>query len=95
MRGLNDRFLLEALEGQAGRDEKGITVQNANLRNYQWSQAEGQSRNVSQTPTLQYSVAGDVILVRFGTKSHSEKPVSTTKSASMSFNRVPVSVPLP
>jgi hypothetical protein len=59
-------FLLEALEGQADRDEKGfITVQDANRHVTNGVKLWASQRYVSQTPTMQYTVAGDIILVRY------------------------------
>ena len=58
-------FLLEALEGRADRDEKGfVTVQDANRHVANGVKLWASQRNLSQTPTLQYTVAGDIILVR-------------------------------
>jgi hypothetical protein len=58
-------FLLEALEGQADRDEKGfVTVQDASRHVTNGVKLWASQRNTSQTPTLQYIVAGDIILVR-------------------------------
>jgi len=59
-------FLLEALEGQADRDEKGfVTVQDANRHVTNGVKLWASQRNLSQIPTLQYTVAGDIILVRY------------------------------
>ena len=59
-------FLLEALAGQADRDEKGfVTVQDANRHVTNGVKLWASQRNLSQTPTLQYTVAGDIILVRY------------------------------
>ena len=58
-------FLLEALEGRADRDEKGfVTVQDANQHVTNGVKLWASQRNLSQIPTLQYTVAGDIILVR-------------------------------
>lgn len=59
-------FLLEALTGEADRDEKGfVTIQDVN-----WHVADGvklwaAQHNVSQTPTLQYTVAGDIVICEY------------------------------
>lgn len=56
-------FLLEALEGKADRDGKGfVTVQDANRHVTNAVKLWASHRNASQTPTLQYTVAGDIIL---------------------------------
>lgn len=56
-------FLLEALAGAADRDGKGfVTVQDANRHVADGVKLWAAQRNLSQTPTLQYSVAGDIIL---------------------------------
>lgn len=56
-------FLLEALAGAADRDSKGfVTVQDANRHVANGVKLWASQRNLSQTPTLQYSVAGDIIL---------------------------------
>jgi uncharacterized caspase-like protein len=58
-------FLLEALAGQADRDDKGfVTVQDANRHVTNGVKLWASQHNTSQTPTLQYTVAGDIILVR-------------------------------
>jgi hypothetical protein len=59
-------FLLEALEGQADRDEKGfVTVQDANRHVVNGVRLWASQRNLSQTPTLEGKLAGDIILVRY------------------------------
>jgi len=59
-------FLLEALAGEADRDEKGfITVQDASRHVTNGVKLWASQRDTSQTPTLQYTVAGDIILVRY------------------------------
>lgn len=59
-------FLLEALTGEADRDGKGfITVQDASRHVTNGVKLWASQRNASQTPTLQYTVAGDIILVRY------------------------------
>jgi hypothetical protein len=56
-------YLLEALAGAADRDSKGfVTVQDANRHVANAVKLWASQRNLSQTPTLQYSVAGDIIL---------------------------------
>jgi hypothetical protein len=56
-------FLLEAISGQADQDNKGfVTVQDANRYVVNGVKLWASKRSVSQTPTLQYSVAGDIIL---------------------------------
>jgi uncharacterized caspase-like protein len=68
----NDRsvfthFLLEALTGDADRDQKGfVTVQDVSHHVTNGVKLWASQRNTSQTPTLQYTVAGDIILVRYG-----------------------------
>jgi hypothetical protein len=81
-------FLLEALEGQADQDEKGfVTVQDANRHVVNGVKLWASQRNVSQTPTLQYTVAGDIILTHPGTQPSKFTPAPPP--------RVVVSVPLP
>jgi hypothetical protein len=59
-------FLLEALAGAADRDEKGfVTVQDASRHVTNGVKLWASQRNTSQIPTLQYTVAGDIILVRY------------------------------
>lgn len=59
-------FLLEALAGAADRDEKGfVTVQDASRHVTDGVKLWASQRNMSQIPTLQYTVAGDIILVRY------------------------------
>jgi hypothetical protein len=59
-------FLLEALAGQADWDEKGfVTVQDASRHVTNGVKLWASQRNTSQTPTLQYAVAGDIILVNY------------------------------
>ena len=56
-------YLLEALTGKADLDEKGfVTVQDLNRHLTNAVKPWGAQRNVSQTPTLQYTVSGDIIL---------------------------------
>lgn len=58
-------FLLEALAGQADRDEKGfVTIQDANRHVTHSVKLWASQRNTGQTPTLQCAMAGDIILVR-------------------------------
>ena len=59
-------FLLEALAGQADRDEKGfVTVQDANRHVVNGVKLWASQHNVSQAPTLQYTVAGDIVLSNY------------------------------
>lgn len=59
-------FLLEALGGEADRDEKGfVTVQDVSRHVVNGVRLWASQRNTSQTPTLQYTVAGDIILTRY------------------------------
>jgi serine/threonine protein kinase len=56
-------YLLDALRGQADREEKGfVTVQDVNKHVVDRVKLWASQNNVSQTPTLQYSVAGDIVL---------------------------------
>jgi hypothetical protein len=56
-------YLLEALQGQADLDAKGfITVQDVNRHVSNGVKLWASQRNLSQTPTLQAEVAGDIIL---------------------------------
>jgi len=58
-------FLLEALRGEADRDDKGfVTVQDANRHVVNGVKLWASQQNVSQTPTLESRVAGDIILAR-------------------------------
>jgi len=60
------RFLLEALEGKADRDDKGfVTVQDVNRHVSDGVRKWAFENHRSQTPTLQGAMAGDVILVRY------------------------------
>lgn len=59
-------YLLEALQGQADRDHKGfVTISDTSRyvtdRVKRWSV----DHNIPQTPTLQYTVAGDIVLCRY------------------------------
>ena len=59
-------FLLEALTGEADREEKGfVTIQDANRHVTGGVKLWASQNDVSQTPTLQSAVAGDIILVRY------------------------------
>lgn len=61
--------LVEALAGQADRDEKGfVTVQDVNRHVVDGVKLWASQRNVSQTPTLQYTVAGDIVLCSYELK---------------------------
>ena len=60
-------YLLEALEGRADWDGKGfVTVQDVNRYVANGVKLWAVQHNVSQTPTLQYSVAGDIVLCTSG-----------------------------
>ena len=67
----NDRsvfthFLLQALKGEADRDEKGfVTVQDASRHVTNGVKLWASQHDRSQTPTLQYAVAGDILLARY------------------------------
>ena len=57
---------MEALQSEADRDEKGfVTVQDANRHVVNGVKLWASQRNVSQTPTLEYRVAGDIVLTRY------------------------------
>ncbi len=59
-------YLLEGLSGQADRDEKGfVTVQDTHRHVTDGVKLWASQRNLSQTPTLQYTVAGDIILAHY------------------------------
>ena len=59
-------FLLEALVGKADREEKGfVTVQDANRHVTDGIKLWASRNNISQTPTLQYKVVGDIILAHY------------------------------
>ena len=59
-------YLLQGLSGQADRDAKGlVTVQDVHRHVTDGVKLWASQRNQSQTPTLQYTVAGDIILVRY------------------------------
>jgi uncharacterized caspase-like protein len=61
--GVFTHYLLEALTGKADLDEKGfVTVQDVNRHLTNAVKPWSTQRNVSQTPTLQYTVSGDIIL---------------------------------
>lgn len=56
-------FLLEALAGHADRDGKGfVTVQDASRHVTNGVKLWASQQNISQTPTMQSAVAGDIIL---------------------------------
>lgn len=64
-------YLLDALKGEADRDAKGfVTVQDASRHVTNGVKLWASQRNVSQTPTLQYTVAGDIILARYKDAGH-------------------------
>lgn len=59
-------YLLEALIGKADRDEKGfVTVQDVSRHVTDGVKLWASQKKVSQTPTLQYTAAGDIMLVRY------------------------------
>lgn len=71
-RGVFTHYLLEALTGAADRDTKGfVTVQDASRHVTDGVKLWASQQNVSQTPTLQYNVAGDIILARYELRSES------------------------
>ncbi len=73
-------FLLEALEGQADLDAKGfVTVQDANRHVTNGVKLWASRRNLSQTPTLQYTVAGDIILTRLGAQPSYDTSASSSR----------------
>lgn len=60
-------YLLEALSGKADLDGKGfVTVSDTSRYVTDGVKAWAVNSGVSQTPTLQYTVAGDIILLRYG-----------------------------
>jgi hypothetical protein len=68
-------FLLEALRGEADRDEKGfVSVQDASRYVTNGVKLWASQRKASQTPTLQYTVAGDIILANY--RGSPEAPVA-------------------
>lgn len=57
-------FLLEALESQSDREGKGfVTVQDVNRYVTNGVKSWAKDNKVDQSPTLQYTVAGDIILI--------------------------------
>lgn len=63
--GVFTHSLLQALSGEADRDEKGfVTIQDANRHVVAGVKLWASQHNTSQTPTLHYTVAGDIILTR-------------------------------
>jgi hypothetical protein len=71
-RSVFSHFLLEALAGPGDQDEKGfVTVQDANRHVTNGVKLWASQHNTSQTPTLQYTVAGDIIITRLGLGSSS------------------------
>jgi uncharacterized caspase-like protein len=63
-------YLLEALGGQADFDKKGfVTVSDANEYVTDGVKTWAAQKGVPQTPTLQYTVAGDIILSRYARSS--------------------------
>ena len=64
-------YLLDALKGEADRDGKGfVTVQDASRHVTDGVKLWASQRNVSQTPTLEYRVAGDIVLTRYKDVGH-------------------------
>lgn len=64
-------YLLEALKGEADRDGKGfVTVQDASRHVTDGVKLWACQWNVSQTPTLEYRVAGDIVLTRHKDAGH-------------------------
>jgi uncharacterized caspase-like protein len=58
-------FLLEALSGKADFDGKGfVTVSDASRYVTDCVKAWAVDHGVPQTPTLQYTVAGDIVLIK-------------------------------
>jgi N-acetylmuramoyl-L-alanine amidase len=59
-------FLLEGLQGEADRDEKGfVSVQDVGRHVVNGVKLWASQRDITQTPTLEYRVAGDIILARY------------------------------
>jgi len=59
-------YLLEALAGQADLDQKGfVTVSDASRHVTDGVKRWAVEKGVPQTPTLQYTVAGDILLVQY------------------------------
>lgn len=59
-------YLLEALDGHADRDDKGfVTVQDANRHVVDGVKLWASQHGASQTPTLEYTVSGDIVLVQY------------------------------
>ena len=64
-------FLLEALSGKADFDGKGfVTVSDASRYVTDGVKAWAVERGVPQTPTLQYAVAGDIVLLQYQYENH-------------------------
>lgn len=64
--GVFTHYLLDALTGAADRDEKGfVSVQDASRHVTDGVRLWASQLNRSQTPTLQYEVAGDIILADY------------------------------
>jgi hypothetical protein len=62
-------YLLEALRGEADRDGKGfVSVQDAGRHVTDGVKLWASQRNVSQTPTLECAVTGELILARYRVK---------------------------
>jgi uncharacterized caspase-like protein len=63
-------YLLDALRGQADLDKKGfVTVSDVSRYVTDGVKSWAAQRGVPQTPTLQYTVAGDIILARYSQSS--------------------------
>jgi hypothetical protein len=59
-------FLLEALAGKSDPDEKGfVTIQDVNRYVVDKVKLWASQNNTSQTPTLQYTVSGDIVLCKY------------------------------
>ncbi len=59
-------YLLEALSGKADLDKKNfVTVSDASRYVTDSVKMWAAEKGVPQTPTLQYTVAGDIVLIRY------------------------------
>lgn len=75
------RYLLKALQGEADWDDKGfVTVQDASRYVVDGVKLWASQRNISQTPTLQCTMAGDIILARY--RSSTAKPIPQARPSS-------------
>ncbi len=78
-------YLLEALGGEADRDEKGfVTVQDASRHVTDRVKLWASQHNAKQTPTLQYTVSGDIVLTKYPQKS---SPPATIQPSSITGYR--------